>query len=455
MLHTHWVTTNSGSKQASITKPDDSNFSRNRARTWLRGIVILATLGSLGANHETRNFRVHAPTEKIAKLVGAAAEHHRSRLGQIWYGHRIGNWGTKCDVTVNVDDRVGASGTTKFRFSNGEVYDWRMEVNGPLERILDSVVPHEVNHTILACWFRRKVPRWADEGCATLVEHESEQSRQTKHVEHLMREGRRIPLRMLLGITRYPSDSRQLMALYAQGYSLTRFLIEKHGRRQFLMFLKEAHHRGWDRAIETYYGSSNIEGLEQQWAQWVIAGSPRLNLPDGELLAGTDARRERTTPVVRAQNSEPKRTSFLDAPEPRFIGDSVPTMPAANHKVPGNGRRSPQVWRPVSTIARVAQLRMTRTAPSQAAVVSPAALQPLALTRIDRSTIPIRHDVRDPLRGSIRSQVTVPQPDLRAFDSPGELTQPILRETRLRELEPEERSAGAFDWERFPSRVPM
>lgn len=419
-----------------------------RCRRTHQTLVIIALLTSLqmerseAADFESRNFRVHAPTDEIAQLVAAAAEHHRSRLGKIWYGHRIGNWGSKCDVTVDVDDRVGASGSTKFKFANGEVYGWRMRVNGPLERILDSVVPHEVNHTILACWFRRKVPRWADEGCATMVEHKSEQDRQTQHVESLMRQGRRIPLRALLKITQYPTDNRQLMALYSQGYSLTRFLIEKHGRRQFLMFLKEAHHRGWDRAIQTYYKARNIEGLEQQWQSWVIAGSPGFDLPDGQLLAGTTSEPAPSGPVVRAQNTEPKPTSFLEAPEPQLLA----AVRASE----------PQPWTPARQIARVSQSRNRSAAPIAAQPV-PAprgpVRQPLALTRIDRSRIASSRSVRDPLRGSIAIDVPVPEPDLRAFDSPADLTQPILRETELRQPETRAQRAQVLPWTRFPESI--
>ena len=404
----------------------------------LQAIVILSALGSLGATHETRNFRVNAPTIETARLVGAAAEHHRSRLGAHWYGHAIKNWGAKCDVSVNVNERVGASGSTKFRFAKGEVYGWRMQVNGSLERILDSVIPHEVNHTILACWFRRKVPRWADEGCATMVEHTSEQQRQIRHVEHLMREGRRIPLRVLLSMTRYPSDNRQLMALYAQGYSLTRFMIEQHGHRRFLQFLNDAKHRSWDKAIEAYYEAPNIEGLEQRWAQWVIAGSPGPNLPEGQLLADrSSSQKSQPDSIVRAQNSERVRT--LEAPEPRAVASTV--------------IRS--TWQPVSLLARVARTRGSLTAPNTPAVLvprPPSQLRPLAMTRIGHSQI--ASSARPcPLPSSIRSLVPTPQPDMRAFDSPTELTQPILRETQLRQVETKPAKAEPFGWERFPVRT--
>ena len=53
-----------------------------------------------------------------------------------------------------------------------------MNVQGSLERILDSVLPHEITHTIFATHFGRPLPRWADEGACTTVEHSTERRKQ-------------------------------------------------------------------------------------------------------------------------------------------------------------------------------------------------------------------------------------------------------------------------------------
>ena len=55
-----------------------------------------------------------------------------------------------------------------------EVFGWDMKIQGSEERVLDSVLPHEVTHTIFASHFRQPLPRWADEGACTTVEHVSE-----------------------------------------------------------------------------------------------------------------------------------------------------------------------------------------------------------------------------------------------------------------------------------------
>ena len=77
-------------------------------------------------------------------------------------------------------DHLGAGGATSFVFEHGEVFGWRMTIQGSLVRILDSVLPHEVTHTIFATHFRQPLPRWADEGACTTVEHHQRTSQSSK-----------------------------------------------------------------------------------------------------------------------------------------------------------------------------------------------------------------------------------------------------------------------------------
>jgi hypothetical protein len=159
----------------------DAMRSRFSGRCALILIVALAH-GALGAQHQacaatfrTANFVVNAPSDDIARRVANCAEYWRRELAIQWLGQTMDNWYRPCPISVKVG-QMGASGQTTFTFENGEVHSWKMHVQGSLERVLDSVVPHEVNHTIFASYFRRPLPRWADEGAATLFEHESEQA---------------------------------------------------------------------------------------------------------------------------------------------------------------------------------------------------------------------------------------------------------------------------------------
>jgi hypothetical protein len=265
------------------------------ARLARLSVVVAALAWSAAvhaASHRTPNFVVEAPTDEIAKQVGEAAEFYRCELAKEWLGKPLPRWYRPCPIRVKVG-QIGAGGATTFTFEGGEVFGWNMNVQGSLERILDSVIPHEVSHTIFACYFRRPLPRWADEGAATLVEHESERLRQTKLLNQVIRTNRRIPLRDLLAINEYPKDMQQVLTLYAEGYSLADFLVQQkgdNGRAAYLAFLQDALEQNWTTALKKHYGYESIDAAEKHWTGWVLAGSPELPNRDDTRLADTGSR---------------------------------------------------------------------------------------------------------------------------------------------------------------------
>jgi len=247
---------------------------------WLSGIVACLFLvrAAAGASYATPNFVAHAPDPQVAEQVARTAEYFRKILAEEWTGKELPKWATPCPIQVTVGG-MGASGSTTFTFENGQVHGWDMRVRGTLERVLDSVVPHEVCHTIFASKFRRPLPRWADEGAATLVEHPSERLRQVDLLNRVIGRQQQMPLQKLFEIREYPSDPEELYTLYAEGYSLAEFLVQRtgtEGKRVFLDFLEDALASGWDTAIQKHYGFQSVIALEQDWGKWVMAGSPSL-----------------------------------------------------------------------------------------------------------------------------------------------------------------------------------
>src|SRR5687768_5810080 len=130
---------------------------------FLRVVALTAALSSLGANFRTTNFIITASTPELAKEIGQSAEKFRKELAVQWLGKEMRNWSQPCPIKAEVAPNLGAGGATSFLFERGEVYGWQMTIQGSRERILDSVLPHEVTHTIFATYFRQPLPRWADE----------------------------------------------------------------------------------------------------------------------------------------------------------------------------------------------------------------------------------------------------------------------------------------------------
>ncbi len=240
-----------------------------------------------------------------------------------------------CKITVN-EGALGAGGQTTFQFVRGEVLNWRMEVQGSLERILDSVLPHEINHTIFACHFRRPLPRWADEGAATLFEHRSEQLKQLSLLNEVIRNRSEvISLKDLLAMKEYPRGQRPMLTLYAQGYALADFLVQQKGRHAYLKFIADGERGNWEDAIRTNFDHDGIESLERNWRGWVLAGMPKLTLPRDQMLAANEDLPELVSqetarpeiiadPTARSPLSKPRRlpenaTVRLQSPDPQAV----------------------------------------------------------------------------------------------------------------------------------------
>ncbi len=283
----------------------------------LSALLSMGTTYSSGATYRTSNFSATAHDANLARKVALTAEHYRKELAIDWLGEELPDWKKRCPISVKVG-QIGAGGATTFAFDRGQVFGWKMNVQGTAERILDSVIPHEVSHTIFASYFRRPLPRWADEGAATLVEHSSERSRQTLLLRQVWKTRSRISLRELLAIKEYPKRMQDVLTLYAEGYSLADFLVQAGGKKRYLHFLEDAHRHGWDKAIRREYNLKGISELEGRWNKWVLAGSPDLKIPEGvKLVEHTSApNRKKSHPnntVIRSQS--PERSVVLGEPE--------------------------------------------------------------------------------------------------------------------------------------------
>jgi hypothetical protein len=146
-------------------------FSRTALRLLFPVLLTLCAILPLGslqaAGYRTANFIIEAPTEQLARRIGDAAEQYRHDLAIEWVGQPLPRWSRPCPITAQVAPTLGAGGATSFVFDRGEVFNWTMTIQGSEERVLDSVLPHEITHTIFASHFRQPLPRWADEGACT------------------------------------------------------------------------------------------------------------------------------------------------------------------------------------------------------------------------------------------------------------------------------------------------
>ncbi len=231
----------------------------------------------------SQNFVVYAADPILARKISTEAERFRKELAVQWLGHELPNWPQKCPITVELKMHAGGETSFGFDFDNlgkSVPNNWRMKLFGPADRVLDAVLPHEVTHTIFASHFGQPLPRWADEGACTTVEHESERKKNHQMLLEFLSSSpsRGLPFNRMFTMRNYPHD---ILPLYAQGYSLAKFLILQKGKRHFVDYIgnglqKESRLHvltAWNQATAESYNYKNLSDLQLAWMDWVQKGS--------------------------------------------------------------------------------------------------------------------------------------------------------------------------------------
>ncbi|MEX2187620.1 MAG: hypothetical protein WD875_12530 [Pirellulales bacterium] len=364
----------------------------------VRAAILAGAILSLGAGYRTQNFVVEAPTPQLAEEFGRAAEGFRKDLAIEWLGRELPPWGEPCPINATVGPNLGAGGATTFMFDadaagQPQVFGWRMTVQGSRERILDSVLPHEVTHTIFATYFRRPLPRWADEGGSTTVEHVSERAKQHSMLITFLKTSRGIPFDRMFAMKDYPRD---IMPLYAQGYATARFLIAQGGKQEFVKFMQSGFEReDWAGAVAKHYGYKNLAELQNAWLGWVREGGP--NTVPAKFAGGRPAGN-----VVLASVTQESVSQEAATQEPVVKGDATPAQPAANQIAAQGG--SPSVASPAGWYARAARGEVAAASTSIAhEATHPQAIEParqiiLEWSRAAGSPAPMQSGARPAVR---------------------------------------------------------
>lgn len=301
----------------------------------------------------SQNFIVFASSPEWATQVAEMAELNRRNLALHWLGAELPPWTERVPIHVQAGPKLGAGGETRFALIGGNrIGNWMMSVQGTQERILDSVLPHEITHTIFATHFAplgKYVPRWADEGACTTVEHISEKQQHQKHLLDFLATGRGLAFNKMFQLKEYPAD---IMPLYAQGHSAVQFLIDQGGPQKFVKFLEAGmRSEAWGPTLNQFYAYESIGDFQTNWNRWLADGSPEELLAyapglqrqqggsasaiAGDALAsGSVALASSTSPAGPAsQNSAPQAMQLSNstqlAPEPLAF-DAQPSASSAS-----------------------------------------------------------------------------------------------------------------------------
>jgi len=112
------------------------------------------------------------------------------------------------------------------------------------------------------------VPRWADEGIATLSEPPERLEKYRRALSQLARTGQLFTLRELLTLEQYP-DRRRIDVFYAQSVSLVEFLTQQRDATTLTAFVRDGLRQGYEASLQKHYGW-NLDELQMRWQQRVL-----------------------------------------------------------------------------------------------------------------------------------------------------------------------------------------
>ena len=251
----------------------------------IRAGSVLMALGfawSLpAATYRSANFEVTADSAELAREFALEAEKWRATLARRWLNQPLAKWDDVCRIGVTTR-LTGGTGWTDYHFLGGRLVRVGIRLEGPSERLLEYVLPHELTHAVLVTALGEALPRWADEGAAMLSESKSQKHRHRLRAHELLKAGNLIPLGELLETADYPAEKSQLHAFYAESFTVCEFLINKGGPVRFLQFVQDGHTDGWNRAILRHYKLQDAEALERAFSDSLQA---RIENRDVESVA--------------------------------------------------------------------------------------------------------------------------------------------------------------------------
>ena len=285
-----------------------------------------------------------------------AAESAREKSAIFWSGGPLpGDWYQPCPVEWQVKSGFG-SGWTAFQIQNGEVSGWRMTLRGERDAVLRDVIPHEVDHAVRASLCRQPLPRWLDEGCASLFES-PESHAQLR--QHLVISRKRLLTPETLNQMDYPASGAETTQLYAEGFSLVEYLLSRGSPRQLLQLQQSR--QPLSRSLVQVY-RQELPELLRDWHQWEEQRSARGSRCD---CVNCPWHKSSNAPVTSPANQHSKPTLTIWSatwcgPCQRFRNDMA-TLPRFRQQLES---RYQIVSRDIARSSQAAQLANIATVPT-------------------------------------------------------------------------------------------
>jgi hypothetical protein len=230
---------------------------------------------------ESAKFRLHFRSgELVPDEVARVCEATRTAVRRTWLGVEVdSDWSAKCDVFLYADPAEfsrdarcppEARGNASLDIGGGRVWKRRLDLRVDQPGYLESVLPHELTHVVLADRFcNQQIPRWADEGIAIQMESAGRRQEQWRLVADVRRAGRLLPLGEVLAARTYPADRRRAELFYAQGASFIEYLLSRMPAADVVRLIESMQRRGIEPALRDALGVATIAAIDHNWSDWL------------------------------------------------------------------------------------------------------------------------------------------------------------------------------------------
>lgn len=210
--------------------------------------------------------------EEIAQLCESRCAELRAK----WLGLTTPvDWNVRCDVVLHASQEgylaavgrsgVGTLGSSLVQFKQDQIASRRIDLLARDERSALSALPHELTHIVLADRFGQKaLPRWADEGIATLADPSEKQRLHLMDLQRGLAAGSTLRLTELLFATEYPPSAQRAL-YYGSSLALVRYLSTLDRSERVLDFVEKAMQSGHRTALREVYGLESLAQLERGW----------------------------------------------------------------------------------------------------------------------------------------------------------------------------------------------
>lgn len=268
-----------------VTAPPDSDAVPRSQKDSVVRQVSCCSNRSCGCalRYESANFVVRSHAGRFqASEVTSRCESLRCETQTKWLGKNTEtNWQPRCEVVVHASQASylsaagagarGTSGCSSLQVDKGKIILRRIDLLAEDEARARSALDHELTHIVLADPFVDKpLPRWADEGIATLADHDDKQTRHQRDLNTALRDGSTFRVGELLATEEYPAPHR-FAAFYGQSASLVRFLSQRESPVSFVQFLEQSRTAGYDQALRDVYQIDGVTELERLWRSYAVA----------------------------------------------------------------------------------------------------------------------------------------------------------------------------------------